>query len=181
MFGPTGVGVLYGTLDKLEELPPYQGGGDMIERVSFDGTTYDDLPHRLEAGTPNIAGVIGLAAAIEYLENVGPDAIREYERKLTRYAMKQVGEIEGVRIIGTTENKTPVISFLVDGVHPYDAGTVLDRLGIAVRTGHHCTQPLMDRFGLPGTIRASFAFYNTMDEVDLLVEGIHRVIQVFGR
>ncbi len=179
MFGPTGTGVLYGKLDQLESLPPYQGGGDMIDEVSFSGTTYDELPHRLEAGTPNVAGIVGLGAAIEYLEGIGPEAIREYESELTRYAMKCVGSIDGVTIVGTAPDKAPVISFVVDGVHAYDGGSVLDRLGIAVRTGHHCTQPLMKRFGIPGTIRASFAFYNTFSEVDALVEGIAKVRQVF--
>jgi cysteine desulfurase/selenocysteine lyase len=181
MFGPTGIGVLYGKLETLETLPPYQGGGDMIDHVSFSGSTYDELPHRLEAGTPNIAGVIGLGAAVEYLESVGPEAISDYEAELARYAMQQIGDVDGVRIIGTTENKSPVVSFLIDGIHPYDAGSVLDKLGIAVRTGHHCTQPLMERFEIPGTVRASFAFYNTMDEVDTLVRGIRRVQEVFGQ
>ncbi|NNE48323.1 MAG: cysteine desulfurase [Rhodothermales bacterium] len=181
MFGPTGIGVLYGKLEALESLPPYQGGGDMIDHVSFTGTTYDDLPHRLEAGTPNIAGVIGLGAAVEYLESVGPETINIYEAELARYAMQQIGNVDGVRIIGTTEDKSPVVSFLINGVHPYDAGSVLDKLGIAVRTGHHCTQPLMERFEIPGTVRASFAFYNTMEEVDTLVRGIRRVQEVFGQ
>ena len=181
MFGPTGSGVLYGKLEALETLPPYQGGGDMIDHVSFTGTTYDELPHRLEAGTPNIAGVIGLGAAVEYLESVGPETINIYEAELARYAMQQIGSVDGVRIIGTTEDKSPVVSFLINGVHPYDAGSVLDKLGIAVRTGHHCTQPLMERFEIPGTVRASFAFYNTMEEVDTLVRGIRRVQEVFGQ
>ncbi len=181
MFGPTGIGVLYGKLEALDTLPPYQGGGDMIDHVSFTGTTYDELPHRLEAGTPHIAGVIGLGAAVEYLESVGPEAISVYEAELARYAMQQIGDVDGVRIIGTTEDKSPVVSFLIDGIHPYDAGSVLDKLGIAVRTGHHCTQPLMERFEIPGTVRASFAFYNTMDEVDTLVSGIRRVQEVFGQ
>ncbi|MDX1741744.1 MAG: cysteine desulfurase, partial [Rhodothermales bacterium] len=180
MFGPTGIGVLYGKLDRLESLTPFKGGGDMIDKVSFEGTTYDDLPHRLEAGTPNIAGVIGLGAAVEYLEGIGPTVIRDYEKQLTRYAMERIGEIDGVSLVGTAPAKVSVVSFLIDGVHPYDAGSVLDRLGIAVRTGHHCTQPLMDRFGIPGTIRASFAFYNTVGEVDLLAEGIEKAKKVFG-
>jgi cysteine desulfurase/selenocysteine lyase len=181
MFGPTGIGVLYGKLDRLEALPPSRGGGDMIDRVSFSGTTFDELPHRLEAGTPNIAGVIGLGAAIDYLRGIGPAAIQTYEKELTRYASESVGAIEGVRLVGTADVKAPVISFVIDGVHPYDAGSVLDQLGVAVRTGHHCTQPLMDRFGISGTVRASFAFYNTLQEVDVLVSGIMKAIQVFGR
>lgn len=180
MFGPTGIGVLYGKFDRLDALPPYQGGGDMIETVSFDGTTFNEVPHRLEAGTPNIAGVVGLAAAVDYLDSVGPDAIVAYERELTAYATSQLTAEGGVRIYGTAPHKTSVISFLVDGVHPYDAGTILDRLGVAVRTGHHCTQPLMQRFGIPGTVRASFAFYNTFVDVDALVAGVRKVKQMFG-
>ncbi len=180
MFGPTGTGVLYGKLDRLDTLPPFKGGGDMIDKVSFDGTTFDELPHRLEAGTPNIAGIIGLGAAVDYLESVGPSAIRDYESELTRYAMERLGDIDGVSLIGTAPGKASVVSFVIDRVHPYDAGSVLDRLGIAVRTGHHCTQPLMEWFGIPGTIRASFAFYNTLHEVDVLADGIEKAKKVFG-
>ncbi len=180
MFGPTGIGVLYGKLEQLDALPPYQGGGDMIDTVSFNGTTFNEIPHRLEAGTPNIAGVVGLAAAVDYLEKVGPNEIAAYERELTAYATARLLDEGGICIYGTAAQKTSVISFLVDNVHPYDAGTILDRLGIAVRTGHHCTQPLMQRFGIPGTVRASFAFYNTFDEVDALVAGVRKVKEMFG-
>lgn len=181
MFGPTGVGVLYGKQDLLETLPPYQGGGDMIESVSFEGTTYNELPHRFEAGTPNIAGVVGLEAAVKYLQEVSPAAISSYEAELTAYATKTLSSVEGVRIVGTAENKVPVMSFLVGDIHPYDCGTILDRLGIAVRTGHHCTQPLMHRLGIPGTARASLAFYNTFDEVDALADGIRKVKSMLMR
>ncbi len=175
MFGPTGIGVLYGREDLLERMPPYQGGGDMIETVSFDGTTFNTLPYKFEAGTPNIAGALGLEAAIEYMNAVGIEAIHRYEKDLLAYATEEASRIEGLRIIGTAEEKASVLSFELQGIHPYDAGAILDRLGIAVRTGHHCTQPLMACLGLPGTIRASFAFYNTMEEVDALMEGIRRV------
>ncbi|MBT8399048.1 MAG: cysteine desulfurase [Rhodothermia bacterium] len=181
MFGPTGVGVLYGKQDLLESLPPYQGGGDMIESVSFEGTTYNELPHRFEAGTPNIAGVIGLEAAVKYLQKVSPAAISSYEAELTDYATKTISSIDGVRIVGTAKRKVPVMSFLVGDIHPYDCGTILDRLGIAVRTGHHCTQPLMHRFGIPGTARASLAFYNTFGEVDALADGIRKAKSMLMR
>ncbi len=181
MFGPTGVGILYGKEAMLESLPPYQGGGDMIESVSFEGTTYNELPHRFEAGTPNIAGVIGLEAAVKYLQKASPSAIAAYEAELTEYATKTLSAIEGLRIIGTARQKVPVVSFLVGNIHPYDCGTILDRLGIAVRTGHHCTQPLMQRFGIPGTARASFAFYNTFEEVDVLADGIRKAKSMLMR
>ena len=181
MFGPTGVGVLYGKSERLDDLSPSRGGGDMIDRVSFDGTTFDELPHRLEAGTPNIAGVIGLGAAIEYLESVGPESIKSYEEALTQYAMDRVGSINRVHLVGTASDKISVVSFVIDEVHSYDAGSVLDRLGIAVRTGHHCTQPLMDRLGIPGTIRASLAFYNTAEDVDALADGIVKAVEIFGQ
>ncbi|GIV58920.1 cysteine desulfurase [Rhodocaloribacter litoris] len=180
MFGPTGLGVLYAKTPWLDRLPPYQGGGDMIETVSFDGTTFNEPPHKFEAGTPHIAGAIGLAAAIDYLASIGYDAIARHEHDLLAYATERLTEIDGVRIIGTAAHKAAVVSFLVGDIHPYDTGTILDRLGIAVRTGHHCTQPLMQRFGIPGTVRASFALYNTRDEIDRLVEGIHRVKKLFG-
>ncbi len=180
MFGPTGVGVLFGKEHLLEAMPPYQGGGDMIDAVSFEKTTYNSLPYKFEAGTPNIAGVVGLGAAIEYLESVGLDAIESYEHDLLRYATERLSSIDDLRIYGTAKHKASVLSFLVGDIHPYDAGTVLDRLGIAVRTGHHCTQPLMDHWNLPGTCRASLAFYNTTAEVDALVEGIHQVKRFFG-
>lgn len=180
MFGPTGIGILYGKETLLDAMPPFQGGGDMIETVSFDGTTFNELPHKFEAGTPHIAGGIGLGAAVEYLQHVGLDAIASYEHDLLAYATEQMHTIEGIRFIGTASEKASVVSFLLGDIHPYDAGTILDRLGIAVRTGHHCTQPLMQRFGIPGTVRASFALYNTREDVDALVAGLHKVKQMFG-
>lgn len=180
MFGPTGVGVLYGKMKWLEAMPPYQGGGDMIESVTFEKTTWNELPHKFEAGTPNIAGGIGLGATATYLQDVGLDAIGYYENDLLDYATEKVSTLPGVQLVGTASEKASVLSFLLEGIHPYDTGTILDRLGIAVRTGHHCTQPLMRRFGIPGTIRASFAFYNTKDEVDVLVDGLKRVQHMFS-
>ncbi|ARA92488.1 cysteine sulfinate desulfinase [Rhodothermaceae bacterium RA] len=175
VFGPTGIGVLYGREALLDAMPPWQGGGDMIETVSFERTTFNELPHKFEAGTPHIAGGIGLKAALDYVEALGRAALARHEDALLAYATDRLTAIEGLRLIGTARKKTSVLSFVLDGIHPYDAGTLLDRLGIAVRTGHHCTQPLMQRFGLPGTIRASLAFYNTTDDVDALVDGLHRV------
>jgi len=180
MFGPTGIGVLYGKRELLEEMPPWQGGGDMIERVSFEGTTFNELPYKFEAGTPNIADGIALATAIDYLEQIGMERIAAYEHDLLAYATERVQEIEGVRIVGTARDKAGVLSMTMEGIHPYDAGTILDQLGIAVRTGHHCTQPLMERLRLPGTIRASFAFYNTRAEVDALADGLRRVQALFS-
>ena len=180
VFGPTGIGVLYGRETLLEAMPPYQGGGDMIDQVSFEKTTYDDLPHKFEAGTPHIAGGIGLASALKYLEQLDPLAIRQYETELLNYATRRVQEVEGLRLVGTAPEKASVLSFLLDDVHPYDAGSMLDRLGVAVRTGNHCTQPLMERLGLTGTIRASFALYNTREDVDRLVEGLRKVKKMFG-
>lgn len=172
MCGPTGVGILYGKETWLQKLPPYQGGGEMIKEVTFEKTTYADLPHKFEAGTPNIAGGIAFGAAIDYLNTIGFDAIEKHESALLEYATKRLLEIEGMHIYGTSEHKTSVVSFNIDGIHPYDIGTIVDKLGIAVRTGHHCAQPIMDYYGIPGTVRASFAFYNTMEEVDLLVEAV---------
>jgi len=180
MFGPTGIGILYGKHEHLEAMPPYQGGGDMIDEVSFDGTTYDAPPHKFEAGTPNIADVIGLGTAAEYMMDLDWTAVQAHEDDVLSYATKKVGAIDGLRLIGTAEAKTSVLSFVFDDIHPYDAGTFLDRLGIAVRTGHHCTQPLVKRYGLPGTIRASFAAYNTRQDVDRLVEGIQNVKSMLG-
>ncbi len=174
MFGPTGVGVLYGKAEHLEGMSPWQGGGDMIERVDFAGTTFNEIPHKFEAGTPHIAGVIGMAAAADYLENLGWDWIGQQEQDLLDYGTKLLSAIPGLRIVGTAPKKAAVISFLMGNAHPYDVGTVLDRMGIAVRTGHHCTQPLMKRYGIPGTVRASFAFYNTREEIDRLAEGLER-------
>lgn len=175
LFGPTGFGVLYGKASLLEDMPPYQGGGDMIEEVDFEGTTFNEIPHKFEAGTPHMAGAIATAAAIEYVEEVGYDFVAKQELELLAYATNKLKSIEGIRIIGEAKEKASVISFLVGSSHPYDVGTILDKMGIAVRTGHHCTQPLMKRFGVPGTVRASFAFYNTRAEVDRLAEALVRV------
>lgn len=172
MFGPTGVGVLYGKKSLLDELPPYHGGGNMIHKVTFEKTTYHDLPHKFEAGTPNIAGGIGLGAAIDYINKTGIENIAKYEKELVEYALGKLKEIEGIVLIGKSKNRAGVISFLLSDIHPFDTGAILDQLGIAVRTGHHCTQPLMERYGIKGTVRASFAFYNTKEDVDTLVNGI---------
>ena len=172
--GPTGVGMLYGKEEWLKKLPPYQGGGEMIAEVTFEKTTYADLPHKFEAGTPNIAGGIAFGAALDYLNEIGLENIAQYEEELLHYATEKLLAIEGLKIYGTAENKTSVISFNIDGIHPYDIGTILDKLGIAVRTGHHCAQPIMDFYQIPGTVRASFSFYNTKEEVDVLVEGVER-------
>lgn len=174
MCGPTGVGMLYGKKAWLDKLPPYQGGGEMIAEVTFEKTTYADLPHKFEAGTPNICGGIAFGAAIDYLNHIGFDAIAAYENELLQYATKKLLAIDGLKIYGTSKHKTAVISFNLDGIHPYDVGTILDKMGVAVRTGHHCAQPIMDYFGIPGTVRASFAFYNTMAEIDTLVDGVKK-------
>jgi cysteine desulfurase / selenocysteine lyase len=174
MFGPTGIGVLYGRRELLAAMPPYQGGGDMIETVSFEKTTFNTLPYKFEAGTPHIAGAIGLGEAVRFLHDLDLEGATEHEHQVVEYATEQLLKIDGLRIIGTASEKAGVVSFLVDAIHPYDVGTILDQLGIAVRTGHHCTQPLMEHYGLPGTIRASFAFYNTRDDVDRLVAGVAR-------
>jgi cysteine desulfurase/selenocysteine lyase len=179
IYGPSGIGVLYGKAKLLDAMPPYQGGGDMISSVTFEKTTYNVLPYKFEAGTPNIAGAIGLGAAIDYVEAIGLDNIRSHEEELLRLATEKVSAIRGVRLIGTARQKAAVLSFLVEGVHPHDVGTVLDRGGIAVRTGHHCAQPVMDFFKVPATARASFAFYNTRGEVDALVAGIDEVQRMF--
>lgn len=174
MCGPTGVGVLYGKEKWLNKLPPYQGGGEMIATVSFKETTYAELPHKFEAGTPNIAGGIAFGAAIEYMESIGFKKIAAYEHELLAYATNKLEEIEGVNIYGTSTKKTAVISFNIEGLHPYDIGSIIDKLGIAVRTGHHCAQPIMDFYNIPGTVRASFSFYNTFKEVDLFVDAVKR-------
>jgi cysteine desulfurase/selenocysteine lyase len=179
MYGPTGVGVLYGKERLLEQLPPYQGGGEMIATVTFEKTTYNDLPFKFEAGTPDYVGSTALGEAIRYIEKIGLDNIFNYEENLLRYATEKLQQIEGMQIYGNARHKSPVISFLVEGIHPYDMGMLLDRLGIAVRTGHHCAQPLMGALGIEGTLRASFAFYNTEAEVDALVAGIERVVKMF--
>lgn len=180
IFGPTGFGILYGKEKWLNEMPPFFGGGDMIETVRFEKSTFAGLPHKFEAGTPNIADAIAMGAAIDYVESIGYEAIGAHEQALLAYGTEQLSQIEGLRIIGTAENKASVISFLLGDIHPYDAGTILDRLGIAIRTGHHCTQPVMHYFGIPGTMRASFAFYNTKSEIDRLVEGLLEVQKMFG-
>jgi len=172
--GPTGVGILYGKEEWLRKLPPYQGGGEMIAEVTFEKTTYADLPHKFEAGTPNIEGGIVLGTAIDYMNAIGFDNIAAYEHELLLYGTKKLQEIEGLKIFGTSENKTSVISFNIEGIHPYDIGTIIDKLGIAVRTGHHCAQPIMNFFNIPGTIRASFAFYNTKEEIDIFVEAVKK-------
>lgn len=176
MYAPTGVGVLYGKESLLNAMPPYQGGGDMIKDVTFEKTTYNELPFKFEAGTPNIEAGICLASAIDYLNEVGLDSIKAYEDDLLNYATEQILTIDGVRIIGEAEHKSSVLSFVVEGVHPYDIGVILDKLGIAVRTGHHCAQPVMDQFGIPGTVRASLAMYNTTEDIDHFIAGLKRAL-----
>lgn len=180
MCGPTGVGVLYGKEKWLEKLPPYQGGGEMIAEVTFEKTTYADLPHKFEAGTPNICGGIVFGTALDFLHHIGFEKIETYETELFSYTTQKLKEIDGLKIYGDITEKTSVISFNLDGIHPYDVGTILDKLGIAVRTGHHCAQPIMDAFKIPGTVRASFAFYNTFKEADRLVEGVKKAKQMLG-
>jgi cysteine desulfurase/selenocysteine lyase len=180
MYGPTGIGILYGKSALLEEMPPYQGGGDMIASVSFEKTVYNRLPYKFEAGTPHISGGIGLGTAIEYLNSIGMNAIAAHEHELLTYATDAVAEVPGVRLVGTAKEKAAVLSFVMEGIHPHDIGTVLDQEGIAIRTGHHCAQPIMTRFGIDATARASFALYNTREEVDALVRGIHKVREVFA-
>ncbi|MEM6320016.1 MAG: cysteine desulfurase [Bacteroidota bacterium] len=180
MCGPTGIGILYGKEKWLNAMPPYHGGGEMIETVTFEKTTYNTLPHKFEAGTPDIAGVVGLGAAVEYMQKIGHEAIIAHENELLAYGTAELKKIPGIRIVGEAKEKASVISFLLDGAHPYDVGTILDKLGIAVRTGHHCTQPLMARYEIPGTVRASFAFYNNKEDVDKLVEGVKRAAKMLG-
>lgn len=179
IYGPTGIGVLYGRKELLEQMPPYQGGGEMIKRVTFEKTTYNELPYKFEAGTPDYVGSIALAKALDYVQGIGMDNIAAYESELCSYAIERLNGIPDMRIIGNAEHRSAVVSFLVGNIYPSDMGTLLDRLGIAVRTGHHCAEPLMDRLGIPGTVRASFAFYNTKHEIDSLAEGIERVKQMF--
>ncbi|MDH7604595.1 MAG: cysteine desulfurase [Melioribacter sp.] len=180
VFGPTGIGVLYGKTEYLEMMPPYQGGGDMIRTVTFEKTTFEDIPRKFEAGTPNIAGGIGLGAAIDYLNQFDRSELIAYENSLLEYATQKLSEVEGLHIIGTAKNKASVISFIIDGIHPYDIGTIIDTDGIAIRTGHHCTQPIMKRFNIPATARASFSFYNTKEEIDKFVESLKKVKQMFA-
>ncbi len=181
VYGPTGIGVLYGKQERLEAMPPYQGGGDMIESVSFERTTFNTLPYKFEAGTPHIAGAIGLRAAVDYLEQVGLEPVAAHEHELLDYATQALGQVPGLRILGTAREKAAVISFTLNGVHPHDVGTILDQQGIAVRTGHHCAQPVMERFGVAATTRASFALYNTREEIDALVAGLDKVRRIFER
>ena len=178
MCGPTGIGILYGKKSLLNKLPPYQGGGEMISDVTFEKTTYADLPHKFEAGTPNISGVIAFGEAINYMNNIGFDNILNYEKELLNYAQDQIRKIEGVEIYGESINKTPIVSFNIKGIHPYDIGSILDKMGIAVRTGHHCAQPIMDFYKIPGTVRASFSFYNTIEEIDLMIKGLKKAIMM---
>lgn len=180
LYGPTGIGILYGKVNHLEAMPPYMGGGDMISKVTFEETTYNELPHKFEAGTPAIAGAIGLGAAIEYVEKIGLENIARHENELLIYATEAVSDLKGIRIIGTAKEKIGVLSFHFENVHPHDIGTFLDFEGVAIRTGHHCTQPLMDRYKIPATSRASFGMYNTKEEVDTLVKGLKKILEVFG-
>ncbi len=180
MCGPTGVGILYGKEEWLKKLPPYQGGGEMIAEVTFEKTTYADLPHKFEAGTPNICGGIAFGAALDYMNTVGFNTLANYENELLEYATSQLQAIEGVKIYGTSKHKTSVISFNVGNIHPYDIGTILDKLGIAVRTGHHCAQPIMDYFKIPGTVRASFMFYNTKEEVDTFIASLKKAVMMLS-
>jgi cysteine desulfurase/selenocysteine lyase len=180
IYGPTGIGVLYGKLPLLESMPPYQGGGDMISSVAFERTVYNKVPHMFEAGTPDISGPIGLRAALDYIKRLGIENIERHEHELLEYATKRVSALPGIKLIGTAKKKAGVLSFVMDGVHPHDVGTILDQQGIAIRTGHHCAQPVMQRFGVPATARASFGLYNTKEEIDALVSGIKKVQEVFG-
>ena len=180
IYGPTGIGVLYGKLALLEAMPPYQGGGDMISSVAFERTVYNKVPHKFEAGTPDISGPIGLKAALDYVTRLGIENIERHENELLEYATKRVSALSGIRLIGTAKEKAGVLSFVMEGVHPHDIGTILDQEGIAIRTGHHCAQPVMERYGIPATARASLGLYNTKEEIDALVRGIKKVQEVFG-
>jgi cysteine desulfurase/selenocysteine lyase len=180
MFGPTGIGVLYGKEARLDNMPPWQGGGDMILEVRFDGTTYNELPYKFEAGTPNISGAIGLGAAVEYLLALGMDRVARHERELLEYMVEKLLSIDGIRLIGTAQNKASLQSFMLDEIHPHDLGTVLDHQGVAIRTGHHCAMPVMDFFGIVGTARASLALYNNTDDVDRLADALQNAKEVFG-
>ena len=180
LYGPTGIGALYGRRSLLDAMPPYQGGGDMISSVTFERTTYNEVPHKFEAGTPHIAGAIGLGAAVDFITDVGFGAIAAHERQLLEYATAALSGVPGLRLIGTAREKASILSFVLEGVHPHDVGTVVDTEGVAIRTGHHCTQPVMDRFGVPATARASLAMYNTTDEVDHLVMALAKVREVFA-
>ncbi len=180
IYGPTGIGVLYGKLALLEAMPPYQGGGDMISSVAFERTVYNKVPHKFEAGTPDISGPIGLKAALDYVKRLGIESIEQHENELLEYATKRVSALPGIKLIGTAHDKAGVLSFVMEGIHPHDIGTILDEQGIAIRTGHHCAQPVMERYGIPATARASFGLYNTKEEIDTLITGIKKVQEVFG-
>ena len=180
MIGPSGIGILYGKLDLLDSMPPYQGGGSMIHTVSFEKTSYAEVPARFEAGTPDIAGMIGFGTALDYLSQVGMDAVEAWERELLEYATQRMSEFSQVRLIGTAEHKASVLSFLIEGAHPHDIGSILDQEGVAIRAGHHCAQPVMERYGIPATARASLSFYNNKADIDVLASGIHRVLELFG-
>jgi cysteine desulfurase/selenocysteine lyase len=179
MFAPTGTGVLYGKRELLDAMPPYQGGGEMILTVRFDGTTFNALPYKFEAGTPNITGVVGLGAAVDYLERIDYDALAAHEHDLLGYATERVAALPGARVIGTAAHKAGVLSFVIDGIHAHDLGTIVDREGVAIRTGHHCAMPIMDRFAVAATARASFAFYNNRADVDRLIAGLERALELF--
>ena len=181
MYGPTGVGALYGKRELLEAMPPYQGGGEMIKDVSFEKTTYNEIPYKFEAGTPNIGDVIAFNEAIKFINDLGKNNINAYEEELLSYATRKLKEIEGLNVIGDSKDKVSVISFVVDNIHPFDIGQMMDSQGIAVRTGHHCTQPLMNRFGIEGTVRASFSVYNTFEEIDKMIEGLNKIIKILGK
>jgi len=180
VYAPTGIGVLYGKKELLEKMPPYQGGGDMIKSVTFEKTIYNDIPHRFEAGTPNIAGTIGLGVSIDYLVSIGIENIAKHEKELLDYATQEIRKIEGVQIIGNAIEKASVLSFVIEGIHPHDIGTIMDKQGVAIRTGHHCTQPTMDFYGIPATARASFAIYNSRKDVDALINAVKKTIEVFA-
>ena len=180
VYGPTGIGILYGKEQWLNQLPPYQGGGEMIEKVSFEKTTYNELPFKFEAGTPDYIGSTALAESLRYISEIGIDTIAEYEDELTAHAIRLMSEISGIQFIGTAHQKSAIISFTVNGIHPYDIGLLLDKLGIAVRTGHHCAQPLMDFLEIPGTVRVSFAFYNTKEEIDVFVAALKKVVAMLS-
>jgi cysteine desulfurase/selenocysteine lyase len=181
VYGPTGIGALWGRMERLEEMEPWQGGGDMIRTVTLEASTWSDVPARFEAGTPDIAGAIGLAAALDWLGELDPQAVRAHEHDVLAYATRRLGALPGVRLVGTAPEKAGVLSFVVAGIHPHDLGTILDREGVAIRTGHHCAQPVMDRYGLPATARASFGLTSTREEVDVLVEAVERAQRMFGR
>jgi len=180
VYGPTGIGVLYGRMPLLQEMQPYQGGGEMIRKVSFDETLYADPPHKFEAGTPNIAGAVGLAAALNYVDELGLERIARHELALLEYATNAIENVEGIRIIGRARDKAGILTFIIDGVHAHDVGTIMDHQGIAIRAGHHCAMPVMKKFGVPATTRASFGLYNTIEEVDALVAGLHKVREIMG-